>query len=316
MMLTIICPVYNRADLLPECVAALMKLPAVLAEVVVVDDCSTDGTEAVCRELSAEYGGDRLRYVRLERNAGAPAARNRGIAEARGDLLMFVDSDDVPVASGIIELVQRLEVRKDLDFLYGKVLVTDASLQPVAGRSPVGGIYADTAAEIGGYHWHTMGPVYRRRLLERVGPWNTELSGSQDWEYQARVKIARARGEFMDVLVGYWRRHGGERVGAKSFRPDYLESVMASAEAVLRHAEKAGRADAALRRRLAKRLLVHAIEWGANGRAPDKRRCCCQAIATASKDAQIAVLGSLLKFTPGCLDRWWCRRLERRRGSR
>jgi hypothetical protein len=105
-------------------------------------------------------------------------------------------------------------------------------------------------------------------------------------------------------------------VGTQEFRPDYLESVMKSGESVLRHAERVGRADAALRRRLAKRLLVHAIEWGANGRAPDKRRCCRQAIATAPKDAQIAVLGALIQFAPGCLDRWWCRRLERGRGSR
>ncbi len=316
ILLSVLCPTYNRAGMLRECMAALMELPNGVAEVVVVDDCSTDGTEALCRELAEEYGEGRIRHVRMERNSGAPAARNRGIAEARGDLLMFVDSDDVPLAAGVASLVRVLASRPDLDYVHGKVVQTDSERRPLAGREAVGGSYDGSDVGVAGYHWHTMGAVYRRECIDRVGLWNLELTGSQDWEYQARVKLAGAQGEFVDELVGFWRQHEGSRVGTREFRPDYLDSVMKSGEAVLRHAERAGRADAALRRRLAKRLLVHAIEWGANGLAPDKRRCCRQAIATAPKDAQIAVLGALIQFAPGCLDRWWCRRLERGRGSR
>ncbi len=313
MKLTVVCPAYNREQLLPACVGPLMELPRDEIEVVVVDDFSTDNTGEVCARLAQEYGADRVRYSRMQRNEGAAAARNRGMAEAAGDCIMFVDSDDVPEPAGIAKLLSVLEARDDLDFAYGKVVVTDDELRPKTHRHPIGSTYADVPAEIGGYHWHTMGPIYRRRLIERVGPWNTDLTGSQDWEYQARVKISGARGEFVDTVVGYWRHHSGARVGAKKFRADYLESVMLSAEAVLQHAEKAGRADAALRRRLAKRLLVHAFEWGANGRTNDKRRCCRQARETAPDDGQIRMLSFLIANAPQFVDRWWCRRLERGR---
>lgn len=293
-----------------------MELPRGWCEVVVVDDASRDDTEQVCGEMIGRHGADRVRYFRLQSNAGAPTARNRGTAEARGDYIMFIDSDDVPVVAGIETLLSELERRPDLDFAYGTVVSTDENLHPLAEYRPSGLAYRDTDVEISGYHWCIHCPVYRRELIQRVGLWNTRLSGSQDWEYQARVKIARARGDFMDVLVGYWRRHGGERVGAKGFRPDYLESVMLSAEAVLQHAEKAGRADAALRRRLAKRLLVHAFEWGANGRTNDKRRCCRQARETAPDDGQIRILSFLIANAPQFVDRWWCRRLERGRRLR
>lgn len=313
--LTVVCPSYNRAALLGDCIKPLTELPAGQVEVVVVDDCSDDSTREVCAQLAQEYGAERVRYFRLDRNEGAPAARNRGIAEARGDCIMFVDSDDVPVPEGIAQLLSVLEAKPDVDFAYGKVAVTDGAIKAVPHRRPVGSPYADTSAEIGGYHWHTMGPIYRRSLIDRVGLWNTSLTGSQDWEYQARVKIVGARGEFVDALVGYWRHHSGARVGAKDFRPDYLESVMAAADAVLGQAEKVGRADAALRARLAKRLLVHAFEWGANGRRADKRRCCRQAVEAAPGDLKIRVLSLLIALTPRAADRWLCRRLERERGQ-
>jgi glycosyltransferase involved in cell wall biosynthesis len=315
MKLSVVCPTYNRASLLRECVTPLMELPAGTVEVVVVDDCSSDNTIEVCAQLTGEYGTELVRYFRLDRNAGAPAARNRGISEARGDCIMFVDSDDVPVPAGVAKLLSVLEAKPDVDFAYGKVLYTDGSLQPLPAHGAVGEVFADTAEEIGGYHWHTMGPVYRRSLIDRVGLWNTSLTGSQDWEYQARVKISGAHGEFVDTLVGYWRQHEGARVGTRSFRPDYLESVMKSAACVLREAERAGRADPALRLRLAKRLLVHAIEWGANGRKHDKRRCCRQAVEAAPGDAKVRMLGFVIANTPQFVDQWWCRRLERGRSG-
>ena len=313
MMLSIICPTFNRAALLCDCVAPIMELPASTAEVVVVDDASSDNTVEVFRDLVARHGAERIRYIKLETNSGAQVARNRGIAEARGDCLMFVDSDDVPVAEGIVALQRKLTEDPKLDYVYGKVVQTNDQLVPLASREPVGAANDGSLVEFAGYHWHTMGAMYRRRCIDKVGHWNTELTGSQDWEYQARVKLLGGHGEFVDVLVGYWRQHEGSRVGARKFRPDYLESVMKGTESVLLEAERAGRADAALRRRLAKRLLVHAIEWGTNSRMADKRRCCRQAVQTAPCDAIVQMLGFVIANAPQFVDDFICRWLERRR---
>ena len=312
-MLSVICPTYNRAAFLRECVVRLMGLPAGQVEVVVVDDASRDNTLEVCWDLVARYGPERLRCVNLATNSGAQAARNRGISEARGDCLMFVDSDDVPVAEGIVALQRKLTEDPKLDYVYGKVVQTNDQLVPLVSRESVGTAYDGSPVEVVGYHWHTMGAMYRRRCIDKVGHWNTELTGSQDWEYQARVKLLGGHGEFVDVLVGYWRQHEGSRVGARKFRPDYLESVMKGTESVLLEAEHAGRADAALRRRLAKRLLVHAFELGANARSADKRRCCRQAVQAAPCDPIVRMLGFVIANSPQCVDRWWCRRLERAR---
>lgn len=300
--LSIICPTFNRAPLLPDCIAPLQALANIPVEFLVVDDCSTDNTAQVVRELQQQHGASRVRFFLQSQNAGAQEARNRGILEARGEFLMFVDSDDVLVPAGVLELLERLGSKQELDYAYGKVLMTDESLKPLAGKGPIGAGFEDSPVEVAGYHWHTMGPIYRRRCIDKVGLWNLELTGSQDWEYQARVKLSGGRGEFLDTLIGYWRQHTGGRVGTRSFRPDYVRSVMKACESIHQHAKQAGKCDAALERRLAKKLIVHAIEWGANGYRDEKWKCLNLALGMAPKDPFLKFVILIFRISPKLLD--------------
>lgn len=86
---SVVIPTYNRARWLPQAVESALNQTLAPLEVVVVDDGSTDETEAVCGSLP-----ETVRYIRQER-AGAGAARNRGAAEAEGEWLAFLDSDDM-----------------------------------------------------------------------------------------------------------------------------------------------------------------------------------------------------------------------------
>ena len=302
-MLSIICPTYNRASFLEDCVESVAKRRDTPFEFLIVDDCSTDLTCEVVERMQAEHGAEIIRYFRLEMNSGAQAARNRGIAEAKGDFMMFVDSDDVVYPDGVLEVLRYLQAKPELDYAYGKVLMTDEALQLLPGKTPVGAAFENVPVEVPGYQWHTMGPIYRRRCIEKVGLWNMELTGSQDWEYQARVKLFGGRGEFVDALVGYWRQHTGWRVGTRSFRPDYVRSVMTACQSIHTHAQQAGKCDSALERRLAKKLIVHAIEWGANGYRKEKSLCLKQACSLATGNLPLFVVGCGLHISPRLLDR-------------
>ena len=87
---SVVIPVYNGADTLPECLQALraQTLPADWYEIIVVDDGSTDGSAGVARGFGVR--------VISQPNAGPAAARNRGAAAAQGDILLFTDADCVP----------------------------------------------------------------------------------------------------------------------------------------------------------------------------------------------------------------------------
>ena len=301
-MISFICPTFNRASFLKFCVEPVVKFTDLPFEVLIVDDCSTDSTSEVVEQLQGRYGAEKIRYFRLNTNSGAQVARNRGIAEARGDFFMFVDSDDVVVPDGVLQVLGHLNAKPELDYAYGKVLMTDEALKPLPGKAPVGAAFENVPVEVAGYHWHTMGPIYRRRCIEKVGPWNLELTGSQDWEYQARVKLFGGQGEFVDVLLGYWRQHTGGRVGTRSFRPDYVRSVMTACESIHTHAQQAGKCDSPLKQRLAKKLIVHAIEWGANGYRKEKLQCLRQAKTTAQGDSLVCVATLLFALCPSFLE--------------
>lgn len=271
-MISIICPTYNRVDFLGDCVRSAMPLLREEAEFILVDDASSDETASLVLEFQREFG-ERFRYERLENKCGAQVARNRGLDLATGDTVLFLDSDDALVAGGVLRLSSVLEEKPECDFVFGKALRVDGRLRTNFPPQEVGQPYSNADSEIAGYHWHTMGALYRMACVRRVGPWNLELTGSQDWEYQARVKLYGGHGEFVDTVVGLWRQHSGNRVGTDHFRPDYVRSVMKACESIKKHALSLNRCDAALPKRLSKKLLVHAIEWGANGYAEEKAAC-------------------------------------------
>lgn len=86
---SVVIPVYNRAQLLPRALESALSQAEVL-EVLVVDDASADHPEEAVRLA----GDARVRCIRQERNQGPAAARNRGVREAKGEFVAFLDSDD------------------------------------------------------------------------------------------------------------------------------------------------------------------------------------------------------------------------------
>jgi glycosyltransferase involved in cell wall biosynthesis len=315
--LSIIVPTMNRRALLEEALNSIIPLAMTgLVEVIVADDGSSDGTGEFVRKhslMDSRDGRIQLVLSATTDRRGAQVARNRGMSSARGKLVMFLDSDDVVVPAGVARLVERLRADSTLDYAYGKVIRTDEQLKPLPGNSSVGAPFSDAPVELAGYHWPIMGVVYRRNYLEKVGPWNEALTGSQDWEYQARVKLAGGRGEFVDTVVGYWRHHSGARVGTKIFRPDYVRSVMIACDSILQQARRVGRCDNALERRLAKKLIVHALEWGANGCISKRRECLSQAAGSLSDDKCLKIGIKCLQLGPAFIDSWLWRLLVRPR---
>jgi glycosyltransferase involved in cell wall biosynthesis len=102
---SVIIPTYNRADVLRKTLDAYgsQRGDHRLLEVLVVDDGSTDNTGAVVSDVKEAYAV-RLRYLR-QNNAGLAAARNHGIKEAEGELILFGDDDIVPAADMVSEHV-------------------------------------------------------------------------------------------------------------------------------------------------------------------------------------------------------------------
>lgn len=91
-LISIIIPVYNRQDLIGECVGSIRKQSHQNFEIILIDDGSTDQTVEICRALAEE--DPRIRLMTAE-HGGVSAARNIGLDAAKGEYVFFIDSDDI-----------------------------------------------------------------------------------------------------------------------------------------------------------------------------------------------------------------------------
>jgi glycosyltransferase involved in cell wall biosynthesis len=94
---SVVIPAYNAETSIEACLASVIGQTLAPLEVLVVDDASRDGTREVIRRSERQFAaaGIQLTYWRLEHNTGPSAARNKGIREAKGDYIAFLDADDI-----------------------------------------------------------------------------------------------------------------------------------------------------------------------------------------------------------------------------
>lgn len=91
MRYSVIIPVYNAEATLRRCIDSLVSQQFFDYELLLINDGSADGSDAICREYAAAY--PQIRYFQKE-NGGVSTARNLGLAQAQGEYVLFVDSDD------------------------------------------------------------------------------------------------------------------------------------------------------------------------------------------------------------------------------
>ena len=90
-MISIIVPIYNIAEYLPQCIESLLHQSFSDLEIILVDDGSTDGSFAICEHYRSQ---DRRIVVIHKKNGGLVSARKVGIKVARGQYIAYVDGDD------------------------------------------------------------------------------------------------------------------------------------------------------------------------------------------------------------------------------
>ena len=129
-LVSVVIPTYNRGMLIERSVRSVLDQSYPNLELIVADDGSTDNTEAVVRGI----GDERLRYIKIEKNGGACAARNRGIAAARGEFIAFQDSDDLWDPNKLEEQT-RIQAQTGADIVFCQMRAGGASATPALDAS-------------------------------------------------------------------------------------------------------------------------------------------------------------------------------------
>ena len=111
--LSYIVPVYNTLAWLRDCLDSLLGHQGTDVEFILVDDGSTDGSSELLQHYANE--DSRIKLIRQE-NKGLSAARNIGLANAGGQYILFVDSDDIVDSDAVIRMVETAE-KEDADIV-------------------------------------------------------------------------------------------------------------------------------------------------------------------------------------------------------
>ncbi|HEX3074064.1 MAG TPA: glycosyltransferase [Ignavibacteriales bacterium] len=197
-------PTYNRAKYIKQAVESALKQNYENFEVVVVDDGSTDDT----KEALAEIKNGRLKYYAKE-HSGAPATRNLAIENARGEYILWLDSDDTLSPDTLALYMKALRENPDADVFYGNIVITDENLKPHQLIK-----YAD---------WQNRnnellnkfveenpipnpGVLIKKSLYEKYGRYDLAYRRAHDYEWFSRICSA-AKFKHVDAVSAYWRWH-------------------------------------------------------------------------------------------------------------
>ncbi len=239
-LVSTIIPVYNRSAMLRQAVASVLAQTYRPIEIVIVDDGSTDDTAAVADELVAQHA-DVIRVLHRP-NGGPGAAREAGRLEARGDLLQYLDSDDLLLPGKFALQVAALDAQPEAGIAYGLVRYRDEHGNEIACDWKPANQEQRTIfpSFLIARWWETLSPLYRRSVTDAIGPWTT-LSLEEDWEYDCRAGAVGVRLAFVNEVVGEHRDHQDGRLSrGASEDPGRLRDRACAHELIAAHARRAG----------------------------------------------------------------------------
>lgn len=213
--ISVVIPAFNRRDTVNRCLDSVLAQTPPPFEVIVVDDCSSDKTV----DAVTSYPERQVRCVSLEKRCGAQAARNRGVAEAKGDWIAFQDSDDEWLPG---KLMKQLDALADSGFdpwtvVHGDSIWLDASGKEIKVDLPqVEG--EDAYAEL----LTRPGPMFQSLLvsklaLQEIGYLDVNVPSYQEWDTAIRL-AQRCRFVHIREPLFIYHLHQGETISKDAGR--------------------------------------------------------------------------------------------------
>jgi glycosyltransferase involved in cell wall biosynthesis len=211
-LVSVVVPAYNASAYIEDAIRSVLEQDYPALEVIVVDDGSRDGTPDLARRFGAN-----VRVVEQE-NGGPAVARNRAVKLARGDLLAFIDADDLWLPGKLKAQVDYLREHPETGLVHGRYLrwvanpdgsfgpppalpVKTPACETVTGRS--GWIYPELL--LGSLVW-IVSVLMPKSLWESLGGMDESLRCGEDYDFFLRAsRICRL--DELDRVVAYYRIH-------------------------------------------------------------------------------------------------------------
>jgi glycosyltransferase involved in cell wall biosynthesis len=201
---SVVTPAYNAEAFVGEAIASALAQTYRPLEIIVVNDGSTDATA----EVLAGFGSQIT--VLEQENAGPSRARNRGVAAARGEVVAFLDADDLWEPTRIARCVELLDGRPDLGMIVADAFLIEGGVRtphrvyrdryPAPFPEPDRQLYA-----VAQQNFFLSSVLVRRSLFEAAGGFDESLWRSEDYDLWMRLLLTGARAGYVDEPLGCYR---------------------------------------------------------------------------------------------------------------
>lgn len=221
---SIILPVYNASKYIETTIGNILGQTFSDFELLIINDGSTDDS----RDIISKYVDSRIQLIDQE-NGGVSAARNSAIMNAKGEFIAFIDADDLWHRDKLKIQVEALDNAPNIDFCYtDRGLFDDDGPQPEihceTGNIPVfeESLFLPLLKH---NHIHCSSVVLRRKLLSKVGVFDSLLAASEDLDLWVR---AAKLNNFLRVnlCLSFYRRHESNTIGSTSFRRNRVHAEL------------------------------------------------------------------------------------------
>jgi glycosyltransferase involved in cell wall biosynthesis len=209
-LVSVIVVVYNGEHYLAEALDSLFEQDYDLVEGIVIDDGSTDRSGDIARSYP-------VRYVRQE-NRGAPSARNRGIAESRGDLIAFLDADDVLPESKVGVQARYLVAHPEIGCVLGRQELFFDGLEPPQWLER-DQIFGDLEGV------PLLAAMFRRSVLEQLGGFDETYLFAPDRDLFIRMREQGVEIAVLEDFVLKRSFHGDNQTFNPPASPPILRSL-------------------------------------------------------------------------------------------
>ena len=219
-LVSVIVPVYNVKLYLEHCLTSILDQSYNNLEIIIVDDGSTDGSGIIC-DAYAER--DSRCIVVHKENQGVWAARNTGQKLAKGDYILFVDSDDYIHIDMIKCMCESLEKNPNCGFAMCNYKSTESLDEDIRARYNFRYQILSTEQVLGvgdeGFVYVVWNKLYRRSLIEGLYARNYHIA--QDVDYNIRVYLRLEYVVFVEQELYFWMQRGN----SATHKSDYWYSV-------------------------------------------------------------------------------------------
>ncbi len=190
MKVSVVIPTFNNAEYVLEAVRSVLGQSYPDLEVLVVDDGSTDNT----REAVTGIADGRVRYISMDHRRGNYFARNKGISEARGQFLAFLDADDIWMRDKLSKQMAALERIPEAGVSFTDHLLFEDGDRRSFSKDCIN-TYPDEARDhsrflrrlLRGNFIITSSVVVRKEILDRLGPFDTAFHNAMDYDMWLRI---------------------------------------------------------------------------------------------------------------------------------